>query len=95
MLIDAFVAKVKADGTMLLYAGYIGGAAVDEGFSIAVDTAGNAYVTGNTGSDQSSFPVKGGPDLSINGEFDAFVAKVKADGTGAALRRLYRRRGRR
>ena len=80
-VIDAFVAKVKADGTMLLYAGYIGGAAVDEGFSIAVDTAGNAYVTGNTGSDQSSFPVKGGPDLSINGEFDAFVAKVKADGT--------------
>ncbi|HEV8437730.1 MAG TPA: SBBP repeat-containing protein [Methylomirabilota bacterium] len=89
---DAFVAKVKADGTGLVYAGYIGGAAGDAAFAIAVDSAGNAYVAGDTGSDQTSFPVKVGPDLTFSGgclsdhtvgcAVDAFVAKVKADGTG-------------
>mgnify|MGYP003694046525 CR=1 FL=1 len=44
---DAFVAKVKADGTDLVYLGYIGGAGRDEGYGIAVDKAGNAYVTGS------------------------------------------------
>ena len=79
---DAFVAKVKADGTALLYAGYIGGTGSDEGRAIALDAAGNAYVTGVTDSDQTSFPVKVGPDLNYNlGPQDAFVAKVKADGT--------------
>ena len=79
---DVFVAKVKADGAALVYAGYIGGADYDEGRGIAVDSAGNAYVTGFTGSDQTSFPVKVGPDVTYNlGIQDAFVAKVKADGT--------------
>ena len=76
------MAKVKADGTALVYAGYIGGANNDDGDGIAVDAAGNAYVTGGTSSDQTSFPVKVGPDLTYNlGSRDAFVAKVKADGT--------------
>jgi hypothetical protein len=79
---DAFVAKVKTDGTGLVYAGYIGGDWVDRGADIAVDSAGNAYVTGKTHSDQSTFPVKVGPDLTHNGGYDAFVAKVRADGTG-------------
>ena len=38
---DAFVAKVKADGTGLVYAGYLGGADSDGGTGIAVDAAGN------------------------------------------------------
>jgi hypothetical protein len=79
---DAFVAKVKADGTTLLYAGYLGGALNDRAFGIAVDAAGNAYVTGDTESDQTTFPVKAGPDLFYSGGGDAFVARVKADGTG-------------
>ena len=37
---DAFVAKVKADGTGLVYAGYIGGDGDDQGYGIAVDSAG-------------------------------------------------------
>jgi hypothetical protein len=78
---DAFVAKVKADGTGLVYAGYIGGANDDLGTGIAVDAAGNAYVTGETHSDQSTFPVTGGPDLTHNGGYDAFVAKVNPAGT--------------
>jgi hypothetical protein len=78
---DAFVAKVKGDGTGLIYAGYIGGADRDEANAIAVDSAGSAYVVGNTKSNQTTFPVKVGPDLTFNGGTDAFVAKVKADGT--------------
>ncbi|PYQ64475.1 MAG: hypothetical protein DMF54_14175 [Acidobacteria bacterium] len=78
---DAFVAKVKSDGTGLEYAGYIGGASNDSGRGIAVDGSGNAYITGTTLSDQTTFPVVGGPDPTYNGSDDAFVAKVKADGT--------------
>ena len=73
---DAFVAKVNATGTALVYAGYIGGAGDDEGLDIAVDSAGTAYVTGNTASDQTTFPETVGPDLSHNGGYDAFVAKI-------------------
>jgi len=78
---DAFVAKVNATGTTLLYCGYIGGSQYDVGMAIAVDGAGNAYVTGGTDSNESSFPEKVGPDLSFNGERDAFVAKVNPEGT--------------
>jgi predicted metal-dependent phosphoesterase TrpH len=78
---DAFVVKVNAAGTALVYAGYIGGSAWDEGNGIAVDNAGNAYVTGFTGSTQATFPVTGGPDLTHNGYYDAFVAKVNPAGT--------------
>jgi hypothetical protein len=79
--IDSFVAKVNADGTALVYCGYIGGEAWDTGYGIAVDGAGNAYVTGYTFSNEDTFPVKVGPDLTFNGVVDAFVAKVSADGT--------------
>jgi uncharacterized repeat protein (TIGR01451 family) len=80
--VDAFVAKVKSDGTGLVYAGYIGGSGTDRGNGIAVDAAGNAYVIGETDSPQTSFPVTVGPDPTYNGGVDAFVAKVKSDGTG-------------
>jgi beta-propeller repeat-containing protein len=88
---DAFVVKVNPAGTALLYAAYIGGSANDEGNGIAVDGAGNAYVTGFTDSDQTSFP-DGDPDLNDmfpvtgfdqthNGGSDAFVVKVNVAGT--------------
>ena len=79
--IDAFVAKVDASGTRLLFAGFIGGAGDDRGKSIAVDSLGNAYITGETSSEQTSFPVTIGPDLTYNGQIDAFVAKINAAGT--------------
>jgi beta-propeller repeat-containing protein len=73
---DAFVAKVKADGTGLVYAGFIGGSGREVATAIAVDSAGNAYVAGETSSGPSTFPVKLGPGLTFNGEADAFVAKA-------------------
>ena len=79
---DAFVAKVKTDGTGLAYCGYIGGSNDDYGNGIAVDALGCAYVTGRTQSTESTFPVGGGPDLFFNGDTDAFVAKVNSEGTG-------------
>jgi len=79
---DAFVAKVNATGLALGYCGYIGGLEGDFGFGIAVNGVGNAYVTGQTGSDEASFPVTVGPDLSYNGGIeDAFVAKINVAGT--------------
>jgi hypothetical protein len=81
---DAFVVKVRADGSGLAYAGYIGGSDFDVGVGIAVDEAGNAYITGYTTSNQATFPVVEGPDLTYNGGYDAFVAEVLADGTSMA-----------
>jgi CSLREA domain-containing protein len=81
---DGFAAKVKADGTALLYSGFIGGSAGNDFCTdIVVNSTGNAYVVGVTSSDQSSFPVLGGPDLTYNGGlYDAFVSELKADGSG-------------
>jgi hypothetical protein len=85
---DAFIAKVNPSGTALVYAGYIGGAQSDLATGVALDTVGNAYLTGSTQSSQASFPVKVGPDLTYNGDLswplpkgDAFVARVNATGT--------------
>jgi len=80
---DAFVAKVNPTGTGLVYCGFIGGDKPDEGLDIAIDQAGNAYVIGDTGSTEQTFPVRNGPDLTYNGQVkDVFVAKVNAGGTG-------------
>ena len=84
---DAFVAKVNAQGTALVYCGYVGGTDRDFADDIAVDAQGDAYVVGHTGSDQTSFPVRVGPDTTFNGgnpwyPVDAFVAKVNSLGTG-------------
>ena len=52
--IDAFAVKLNPAGSALTYATYLGGSNSDDGFGIAVDTAGSAYVTGDTAS--SNFP---------------------------------------
>ncbi len=81
---DAFVAKVNAAGTALEYCGYIGGSSTDPGYSIAVDGLGSAYVTGYTYSNEATFPTAVGPDLTHNGYYDAFIAKVNSAGTALA-----------
>jgi hypothetical protein len=52
---DAFVTKLSADGSMLLYSTYLGGKFEDVGYGIAVDAFGDAYVTGTT--ESGDFPV--------------------------------------
>jgi hypothetical protein len=79
---DVFVAKLDPTGDTLIYAGYIGGTNYDYASGIAVDSLGRAYISGRTGSTQNQgFPVTVGPDLTHNGDQDAFVARVSADGT--------------
>ena len=55
---DAFVTKLNAAGTALIYSTFVGGSDLDFGNRLAVDGAGNAYVTGQTKS--SNFPTTGG-----------------------------------
>jgi hypothetical protein len=71
---DAFVMKLSATGTNLLYSTYLGGSGDDVGRSIAVDGAGQAYVTGETGS--ANFPTATPLQVTLASAFDAFVAKI-------------------
>src|SRR5205823_11273224 len=78
---DAFVTKLNASGTALVYSTFLGGFLEDYGVGIALDSAGNAYVTGVTGSED--FPTTSGAfDTTYNGHnSDAFVTKFNANGT--------------
>jgi hypothetical protein len=78
---DVFITKLNAAGTAVLYSTYIGGSDNDEGTSIQVDAAGNAYVTGST--DSPNFPTTTGAfQTSPHGGSDAFVAKLNPTGSG-------------
>ena len=60
---DAFVTKLNPTGSALVYSTYLGGTAADEGEGVAVDGAGNAYVSGTTSS--TNFPVTPGAFQTI------------------------------
>ncbi len=77
---DAFVTKINVAGSARVYSTFLGGNAGDEGNGIAVDSFGNAYVTGSTAS--TNFPITGAIQATNNGSFDAFVTKINAAGTG-------------
>jgi hypothetical protein len=77
---DAFIVKINAAGSALVYATYLGGTGFEGGNGIVVDTTGNAYVTGSTSS--SDFPTTvGAYDTTFNGYNDVFVVKVDAAGS--------------
>ncbi len=76
---DAFVTKLNAAGTALLYSTYLGGSGIDHATSIAVDQAGQAYVTGGTNT-PSGFPGTAGSSIqstNAGGDRDGFVAKIQ------------------
>ncbi|OGT27859.1 MAG: hypothetical protein A2Z17_01365, partial [Gammaproteobacteria bacterium RBG_16_66_13] len=79
---DAFVTKVNAAGSALVYSTFLGGSSYDRGLGIAVDGSGNAYVTGFTGS--TNFPTANALQPAFGGGDDAFVTKVNADGSALA-----------
>jgi uncharacterized repeat protein (TIGR01451 family) len=76
---DAFVAKLNANGSALIYSTFIGGANNDSAASIAIGTAGNAYLTGQTSS--ANFPVLNALHPTLNGTTDAFVAELNSAGS--------------
>jgi hypothetical protein len=77
---DAYLAKLDAAGSALVYATYLGGSGWEWGSNIAVDTTGNAVVTGDSGS--PDFPTKS-PLMPVpQGDvMDAFVTQLDATGT--------------
>jgi len=77
---DAFVTKLNPTGSALVYSSYLGGNAADGGGGIAVDSQGNAYVTGGTTS--ANFPTTAGTFKPIFGGLeDAFVTKLNPTGS--------------
>ena len=70
---DAFVTKLNATGTALVYSTFLGGDGSDVGSKVAVDGDGNAYVVGTTLS--TDFPTASF-DATLDGGQDAFVAKI-------------------
>src|SRR5947208_3470273 len=81
-ILDAFMVKLNPAGTALVYSTFLGGSSLDEGFGIAVDTAGSAYVTGGT--ESPDFPTTpGAVQTGFGGTPDAFVAKLAEINTPA------------
>ena len=78
---DAFVSKLNAAGSALVYSTYLGGAADDAATAIGIDASGNAYLTGLTYS--RDFPLAGPIQRNNAGSADIFVSKLSS--TGSAL----------
>ncbi len=77
---DVFVSKLNASGSALIYSTYFGGSADDGGSAIALDAAGNIYVSGSTQS--ADFPTTAGSIQPIfGGTMDAFVVKLNSAGS--------------
>jgi uncharacterized repeat protein (TIGR01451 family) len=77
---DAFITKLNAAGSALVYSTYLGGDFSEDCSSIAVDTAGSAYVTGNTSS--ANFPTLAALQAERNPfSSDAFITKFAPSGS--------------
>lgn len=77
---DAFVAKINAAGSALVYSTFLGGDRAEEANAIALDAFGNAYVTGYTFS--IDFPITANALQKLyGGNVDAFVTKLNAAGS--------------
>ena len=76
---DAFVAELASTGSKLTYSSYLGGSGADFGQGIAVDSTGNAYVTGSTQS--PDFPLLSPFQATLEGSSDVFITKVNFSGT--------------
>ncbi len=76
--VDAFVAAFTPNGGSLIYCTYLGGSSDDRAFGLAVDSARNVYVTGQTSS--TNFPVAGSYQKRLTGTRDAFVTKLNPAG---------------
>jgi hypothetical protein len=77
---DAFVWKFNSQGTSLVFSTFLGGAGREQAFDVAVDSANNIYVTGQTNS--TNFPTTAGAFRTSNsGGFDIFVTKLAPTGS--------------
>jgi hypothetical protein len=82
---DAFVTKLSPSGASLAYSTFLGGTGFDVGFGVAVDGAGSAFVTGETGNDVTDYPTTPGAFEDVhNGGLDAFATKLAPSGASLA-----------
>ena len=87
---DAFVTKLNTTGTALVYSTFLGGSGFDFAADIAIDSGGNAYVTGEAG---AGFPVTPGAfQTSFNGAQGCVCNETQRDGHGARLLNLFGRK---
>ncbi|AKJ08274.1 Cell surface protein [Archangium gephyra] len=77
---EVVVGKLNSAGSAFLYLVSFGGSSFDRASSIDIDTSGNAYVGGLTGS--SNFPLWNALQTSFSGVYSSFVTKLNAAGTG-------------
>lgn len=77
---EAFVTKLNAAGSALIYSTYHGGNGDDDGLGMAIDISGNAHVVGSTAS--ADFPVAEPLQATRAGGRDVFVTKFDAAGVG-------------
>ncbi|MCK4762900.1 MAG: SBBP repeat-containing protein [Candidatus Aminicenantes bacterium] len=80
---DVFVTKIdptQIGASSLLYSTYLGGTNIDEGWGIAVDDSGNAYLTGKTNS--TNFPTLNPYQSALAGSYDAFVTRIDTSQSG-------------
>ena len=75
---DAYISKLSSDGSRLLYSSFVGGSNMEWGFSLALDTESNVYITGWTWSDDLP-TTKGSIDRDFGGERDVFVVRLKPE----------------
>ncbi|HWQ31423.1 MAG TPA: SBBP repeat-containing protein [Blastocatellia bacterium] len=75
---NAFVVKINAAGSLIVYSTYLGGRSMNIGFGITVDASGSAHVTGAT--DSGDFPVRDPAQTTFGGRVDVFVTKLNPNG---------------
>jgi len=76
---DIFVSKLNSTGTAILYSTYIGGVGDDVAFAVAVNSSGEAYLTGQTNS--TNFPLVGAlQPFYGGGNVDAFLVRLSSSG---------------
>ncbi len=82
---DVFVAKLDPSGSSLDYSTFIGGPEDDRSNGVAIDSMGQAFITGNT--ESATFPTTAGVfDTTLDVQFDEDAFVTKLDAAGASLR---------
>jgi Beta-propeller repeat/Abnormal spindle-like microcephaly-assoc'd, ASPM-SPD-2-Hydin/HYDIN/CFA65/VesB-like, Ig-like domain len=77
---NAFVSKLNAAGSALVFSTYVGGTGGEQGLGIGIDSNQNAYVTGQTRS--ADFPTLHPFQSALASAANAFVTELKSDGSG-------------
>ena len=79
---DAYLTKLNSTGSAVLYSTLLGGGGTDRGSGVAIGSSGIVYVAGYGSS--PDFPTQNAFQGFSGGSFDAFIAKIDTNASGAA-----------